>query len=94
MKLLLCLGLYLFSRHQKKSRFDILRRSFTEEISWETTEELSCNEPKTMVFKSLNDLAVQYVYKLVTKYIACSTSNLWDTETDLRLPMKIPSYEV
>ena len=41
-----------------------------------------------MVFKSLNDLAPQYLRNLFTKNSACSSRNLRNTETDLRLPKK------
>ena len=41
-----------------------------------------------MVFKSLNELAPQYLCNLFTKNSACSSHNLRNTETDLRLPKK------
>ena len=41
-----------------------------------------------MVFKSLNELAPQYLCNLFTKNSQCSSRNLRNTETDLRLPKK------
>ena len=41
-----------------------------------------------MVFKSLNDLAPQYLCNLFTKNSVCSSRSLRNTETDLRLPKK------
>ena len=46
------------------------------------------NESKTMVFKSLNDLAPQYLCNLFTRNSACSFHNIRSTETGLRLPKK------
>ena len=43
---------------------------------------------KEMVFKSLNDLAPQYLCNLFAKNSACSSRSLRNTETDLRLPKK------
>ena len=41
-----------------------------------------------MVFKSLNELAPQYLCNLFTKNSQCSSRNLCNTKTDLRLPKK------
>ena len=71
-----------------KSSFDTPSRPLIVELGWKTIEELIGNESKTMVFKSLNDLAPQYLCNLFTKNSACSSRNLRDTETDLRLPEK------
>ena len=57
-------------------------------VGWKTIEEFIGNESKTMVFKSLNDLAPQYLCNLFTKSSACSSRNLRNTETDLKLPKK------
>ena len=70
------------------SSFDTLSRPFIVELGWKTIEELIGNESKTMVFKSLNDLAPQYLCNLFTKNSACSSRNLRNIETDLRLPKK------
>ena len=58
------------------------------ELGWKTIEELIGNESKTMVLKSLNDLASQCMCNLFTINSAWSSRNLWNTETDLRLPKK------
>ena len=41
-----------------------------------------------MVFKSLNELAPRYLCNLFTKNSQCSSRNLRNTETNLRLPKK------
>ena len=70
------------------SSFDTPSRPLIAELGWQTIEELIGNESKTMVFKALNDLAPQYLCNLFTKNSACSSRNLRNTETDLRLPKK------
>ena len=70
------------------SSFDTPSRPLITELGWKTVEELIENESKTMVFKSLNDLAPQYLCNLFTKNSACSSRSLRNTETDLRLPKK------
>ena len=70
------------------SSFDTPSRPLITELGWKTVEELIGNESKTMVFKSLNDLAPQYLCNLFTKNSACSSRILRNTETDLRLPKK------
>ena len=70
------------------SSFDASSRPLIAKLGWQTIEELISNESKTMVFKSLNDLAPQYLCNLFTKNSACSSRNLRNTETDLRLPKK------
>ena len=70
------------------SSFDTSSRPLIAKLGWQTVEELISNESKTMVFKSLNDLAPQYLCNLFTKNSACSSRNLRNTETDLRLPKK------
>ena len=70
------------------SSFDTPSRPLIAELGWQTIEELIDNEFKIMVFKSLNDLAPQYLCNLFTKNSVCSSHNLRNTETDLRLPMK------
>ena len=70
------------------SSFDTPSRPLIAELGWKTIEELIGNEIKTMVFKSLNDLAPQYLCNLFTKNSACSSRSLRNTETDLRLLKK------
>ena len=57
-------------------------------MGWKTVDELITGESKTMVFKSLNKLAPQYLCDLFTQNSLCSSYSLRNTGTDLRLPMK------
>ena len=70
------------------SSFDTPSRRLITELGWKTVEELIGNESKTVVFKSLNDLAPQYLCNLFIKNSACSSRSLRNTEIDLRLPKK------
>ena len=70
------------------SSFDTPSRPLIAELGWKTIEELIGYETKTMVFKSLDDMAPQYLCNLFTKNSVCSSRSLRNTETDLRLPKK------
>ena len=78
----------LAARIITNSSFDTPSRPLIVELGWRTIEELIGNESKIMVFKSLNDLAPQYLCNLFTRNSACASHNLRNTETDLRLPKK------
>ena len=70
------------------SSFDAPSRPLIEGLGWKTVDELITGESKTMVFKSLNELAPQYMCDLFTRNSLCSSYSLRNTGTDLRLPMK------
>ena len=70
------------------SSFDTPSRPLIERLGWKTIEQLISYESKTMVFKSLNDLAPQYLSSLFERNSQCSTRCLRNTETDLRVQMK------
>ena len=62
-------------------------RSLIVELGWKSIEELIHNESKTMVFKSLDDLAPQYLCNSSeTQHAPSATSG--KTDTDLKLPKK------
>ena len=70
------------------SSFDAPSRPLIEELGWQTVDQLISSESKTMVFKSLNELAPQYLCDLFTRNSHCSSYSLRNTGIDLRLPMK------
>ena len=70
------------------SSFDAPSRPLIKGLGWKTVEELASGESKTMVLKSLNELAPQYLCDLFTRNSPCSSYSLRDTGTNLRLPMK------
>ena len=63
-------------------------RPLIERFGWKTIEQLISYESKTMVLKSLNELAPQYLSSLFKRNSQCSTRCLRNTETDLRVPKK------
>ena len=72
------------------SSYDTPVRPLIEALGWETIQELVKNDCGTMVFKSLNGLAPQYLSSLFTRNSACSSRILRNANTDLRLPLKEP----
>ena len=70
------------------SSFDTPSRPLIKGLGWKTVEELASGESKTMAFKSLDELAPQYLCNLFTQNSSCSSYSLRDTGSDLRLPMK------
>ena len=72
----------------RNSSFDTPSRLLITELGWKTVDELIDNKTKTIVFKSLSDLAHQYLCNLFTRNSACSSRSLRNTVTDLRLPKK------
>ena len=70
------------------SSFDAPSRPLIEKLGWKTVDQLISSESKTMVFKSLNELAPQYLCDLFTRKSLYSSYSRLNTGTDLRLPMK------
>ena len=67
------------------SSFDAPCRPLIELLGWKTVDELIAGESRTMVFKSLNELA-PCLCDLFTRNSLCSFYSLRNTGTDLRLP--------
>ena len=70
------------------SSFDSPSRPLIVGLGWKTVRELVDEESKSMVYKSLNGLAPQYMRNLFIRNSACNSRCLRNTATDLRLPMK------
>ena len=70
------------------SSSDAPSRPLTERLGWKTVSELITVESKTIVFKSLNELAPCYLCDLLTSNSKSSPYSLRNMETDLKLPMK------
>ena len=70
------------------SRFDAPSRPLIESLGWKTVRDLVDQDSRLMVYKSINGLAPQYMSNLFTRNSACSSRNLRNTKTDLRLPKK------
>ena len=70
------------------SSFDTPSNLLIETLGWKTINELIDTETKTMVFKSLNELAPPYLRSMFMKNSQITSYRLHNTSTDLRLPKK------
>ena len=70
------------------SSFDAPGMPLIKKLDWKTIDELIATESNIMVFKSLHELAPQYMCNLFTKISQPTSRKLRNTATDLRLPKK------
>ena len=70
------------------SSFDSPSNQLIENLGWKTINEVIDIESKTIVFKSLNELAPPYSSSLLRKNSQSTSYRLRNTSTDLRLPKK------
>ena len=70
------------------SNVDTPGLTIVKQLGWKTIGELIDSESNTMVFKSLNNLASQYLCNLFSGMSQLSSVNLRNTTTDLRLPRR------
>ena len=70
------------------SSYDAPSKPLLQKLEWKCIEELISDETKLTVFKSLNDLGPNYMYKMFTKNSHLTERNLRNTTTDLRLPWR------
>ena len=68
--------------------FDTPSNQLIEKQGWKTINELIDIESKTMVFKSLNELALPYLRSLFRKNLQSTSYSFRNTSTDFRLPKK------
>ena len=69
------------------SAFDAPSSPLIGSLSWMTIADLISFKSKQLVFKSLNNQAPQFICKLFQRNSECSSRDLRNTATDLRLPM-------
>ena len=62
-------------------------------LGWKTIRELVNEESRSMVYKSLNGLAPQYMRNLFTGNSTSNSRRLRNTETDFRLPKTTSANE-
>ena len=70
------------------SSFDTPSNQLIETLGWKTINEAIDIQSKTIVFKSLNELAPLYLRSLFGKNSKSTSYRLRNTSTDLRLPKK------
>ena len=68
------------------SSFDTPSNKLIEKLGWKTINKLIDIESKTIVFKSLNELAPPYLRSIFRKNSQSTSYRLRNTSTDLRLP--------
>ena len=70
------------------SSFDAPSGPLIRSLGWKTVRELVDQDSRLMVYKSINELAPQYMSNLFTRNSTCSSRSLRSTKTDLRIPKK------
>ena len=70
------------------SSFDSPSGPLIRSLGWKTIRELVNEESRSVVYKSLNGLAPQYMHNLFTRNSTSNSRSLRNTATDLRLPKK------
>ena len=70
------------------SSFDAAIKPMFESLGWKTIQQLINTQSKIVTFKSLRNLAPRYLCELFNKNSSCSSRNLCNTNTDVRLPKK------
>ena len=65
---------------------DATIKPILEKLGWKTIQQLICIQTKVTTFKSLTNLAPEYLSNLFNKDSACTSRNLRNSNTDVRLP--------
>ena len=78
------------ARIATNSKFDVLSRPLIDRLAWKTIEELIAEESKTIVHKSLYELAPQYLCHHLARNSAGEARPLRNTFTDLKIPKNLP----
>ena len=75
-----------------KNAFDSPSSPIIKKLGWMKIAALISFESTQLVFKSLNNQAPQYICNLFQRNSDCSSRDLRNTTTDLRLPMYTSPY--
>ena len=67
--------------------YDSSASALIKTLNWSTVADMIEVETACMVYKSINDLAVDYLSEIFTKNSAWSRKNLRNTATDLQVPL-------
>ena len=78
---------YRADRILTNSAFDAPSSTLIKNIGWMSIDTLISSQSNQLVFKSLNNLAPRYICNLFQRNSGCSSRDLGNTATDLRLPM-------
>ena len=69
------------------SSYDSSASVLIKTLNWPTVADMIQVETACMVYKSINELAPDYLSQIFTKKSACSRENLRSTATDLQIPL-------
>ena len=69
------------------SSYDSSASALIKTLNWPTVADMIQVEKACMVYKSINELAPDYLSQIFTKKLACSSENLRNTATDLEIPL-------
>ena len=69
------------------SRYNSSASFLIKTLNWPTVADMIQVQTACMVYKSINELAPDYLSQIFTKKLACSRENLRNTATDLRIPL-------
>ena len=69
------------------SSYDSSASALIQTLNWPTVADMIHVETACMVYKSINDLAPEYLSEIFTKNSARSRKNLRNTATDLQVPL-------
>ena len=69
------------------SSYDSSASALIKTLNWPTVVDKIKVETACMVYKSINDLAPDYLSEMLTKNSAYSRKNLRNTATDLQVPL-------
>ena len=69
------------------SSYDSSASALIKTLNWPTVADMIKVETACMVYKSINDLAPDYLSEMFTKNSACSRKNLRNTATDRQVPL-------
>ena len=69
------------------SSYDSSASALIQTLNWPTVADMIKVETACMVYKSINELAPDYLSQIFAKKSACSRKNLRNTATDLQIPL-------
>ena len=75
------------ARIMTNNSYDSFASVLIKTLNWSTVADMIQLETACMVYKTINDLAPDYLSQSFTKNSACSRKNLRTTATDLQIPL-------
>ena len=75
------------ARIMTNSSYDSSASALVKTLNWPTVADMIQVETACMVYKSINELAPDYLSQIFTKKSACSRETLRNTATDLQIPL-------